>query len=78
VFIAAPLKSIVHVARKAGLKTHRRGCIVVDEYGETKMKGVFAAGASTSVLKDIIPPCIGDGAKVAASLRMYYLKKSDQ
>lgn len=78
VFIAAPLKSIVHVARKAGLKTHRRGCIIVDEYGQTNIEGVFAAGACTSVLKDIIPPCIGDGAKVAAGVRIYYLTKSDQ
>jgi len=71
VFIAGSPKNIVHVLGRSGIRTHKRGCIVVDECGSTNVKGIFAAGACTSVLKDIIPPCIGDGAKIAAAVRLY-------
>jgi len=75
VFIAGNLKNIVKLARRIGIKTHRKGCIIVDKYGRTNIEGVFAAGACTSVLKDIVPSCIGDGAKTAAAIRMFLLEK---
>ena len=75
VFIVGPLKNIVKTIRRSGIKTHRRGCIMVDQYGRTNVEGIFAAGACTSVLKDIVPACIGDGAKTAAATRMFLLKR---
>jgi len=77
IFIDGSQKNIIHVLRRAGIKTHKRGCIVVDECSSTNVKGVFAAGACTSVLKDIIPPCVGDGAKTAAAVWLYLTKQKE-
>ena len=75
IFIASPLKNIVQIVRKIGIETHQRGCIIVDQYGRTNIEGFFAAGACTSVLKDIIPSCVGEGARVATTAYMFLSKK---
>jgi thioredoxin reductase len=71
VFVVADVKPFVSVLRKAGIKTHRLGCVVVDEFGRTNIEGVFAAGGCTSTIKDLVPPCIGDGATIAIQSRLY-------
>lgn len=71
VFVVAGIKPFVSVLRKAGIATHRQGCVVVDEFGRTNINGVFAAGGCASTVKDIIPACIGDGTAVATCVRLY-------
>jgi thioredoxin reductase (NADPH) len=71
VFVVAGVKPFVSVLRKAGIKTHRLGCVVVDEFGRTNIEGIFAAGSCASTIKDLIPPCIGDGATIAIQARLY-------
>jgi len=71
VFVVASVKPFVSVLRKAGIKTHRLGCVMVDEFGRTNIEGVFAAGGCASTIKDLVPPCIGDGATIAIQARLY-------
>jgi len=71
VFVVAGVKSFVSALRDNGLKTHRQGCIIVDEFGKTNVEGVFATGGCASTVKDIIPACVGDGAAVATCARLY-------
>ncbi len=71
IFVVGGVKSFVSVLRKARLKMHRLGCVIVDEFGRTNIDGVFAAGGCASTVRDIIPPCIGDGAYVATCARLY-------
>ena len=71
IFVVAGVKSFVSVMQKAGIKTHRLGCVVVDEFGRTNIDGVFAAGSCASTIKDLVPPCIGDGATIAIQARLY-------
>jgi len=71
VFAVGGVKPFVSVLQKAGLKTHRLGCVVVDEFGRTNVKGVFAAGGCASTVKDIIPACVGDGTNVATCVRLF-------
>jgi len=71
VFVVADVKPFVSVLRKAGIATHRQGCVVVDEFGRTNIDGVFAAGGCASTVKDIIPACVGDGTTVATCVRLY-------
>lgn len=71
VFVVGGVKPFVSVLRNAGLKTHRQGCVVVDDLGRTNVEGVFAAGGCASTVKDIIPACVGDGAAVATCARLY-------
>jgi len=71
VFVVAGVKPFVSVLQDAGIKTHRQGCIIVDEFGKTNVEGVFAAGGCASTVKDIIPACVGDGAAVATCARLY-------
>jgi len=71
VFVVGGVKPFVAVLQKAGVKTHRLGCVVVDEFGRTNINGVFAAGGCASTIKDIIPPCVGDGATVATCARLF-------
>jgi len=71
VFVVAGVKPFVSVLRKAGIATHRQGCVVVDEFGRTNIEGVFAAGGCASTVKDIIPACVGDGTTVAPCARLY-------
>lgn len=75
ILIVGGVKPFVSVLRKAGIKTHRQGCIVTDRFGRTNVKGVFAAGGCASTVKDIIPACIGDGATVATCARLYLAYK---
>jgi thioredoxin reductase (NADPH) len=75
VIIIGKLKPIVEILRKQGVKTHRQGCIVVDQHGRTNVDGVFATGPCTSVCKVGIPLCVGEGTNVAASVRFYLLKQ---
>jgi len=71
VLVVAGIKPFVSVLRKAGIRTHRQGCIIVDEFGRTNVDGVFATGGCASTVKDIIPACVGDGAAVATCARLY-------
>jgi len=71
VFVVAGVKPFVSVLRKAGIATHRQGCVVIDEFGRTNIDGVFAAGGCASTVKDIIPACVGDGTHVATCVRLY-------
>jgi len=71
VFAIGGVKPFVSVLQKAGIKTHRLGCVVVDEFGRTNVKGVFAAGGCALTVKDIIPACVGDGTSVATCVRLF-------
>lgn len=71
IFVVGGIKPFVSVLRNAGIKTHRQGCIIVDEFGKTNVEGVFATGGCASTLKDLIPACVGDGATVATRARLY-------
>lgn len=71
VFVVGGVKPFVSVLQKAGIKTHRLGCVIVDEFGRTNIEGVFAAGGCASTVRDIIPVCIGNGAYVATCVRLY-------
>jgi thioredoxin reductase (NADPH) len=71
IFAVAGTRPFISVLKNAGIKTHRQGCILVDEYGKTNTEGVFAAGGCASTVKDIIPACVGDGTAVATRARLY-------
>lgn len=71
VFVVGGVKPFVSVVRKAGIKTHRMGCVLVDEFGRTNIRGVFAAGGCASTVRDIIPACVGDGTNVATCVRLF-------
>ena len=71
ILVIAGVKPFASVLRGAGIKTHRQGCIVVDEFGRTNVEGVFATGGCTSTVKDLIPACVGDGTTVATCARLY-------
>ena len=71
IFVVGGVKPFVSVLRNAGLKTHRQGCVIVDDLGRTNLKGVFATGGCASTVKDLIPACVGDGATVATCARLY-------
>jgi len=71
ILVIAGVKPFVSVLRNAGMKTHRQGCIIVDELGKTNVEGVFAAGGCASTVRDMIPACVGDGTTVATCARLY-------
>jgi thioredoxin reductase (NADPH) len=71
ILVIAGVRPFVSVLRKAGIKTHRQGCVIVDEFGKTNIEGVFATGGCASTVKDIIPACVGDGTTVATCARLY-------
>ena len=71
IFVVAGVKPFVSVLRRAGIKIHRLGCVVVDEFGRTNIEGVFAAGGCASTIKDLVPSCVGDGATIAIQARLY-------
>ena len=71
VFVVAGVKPFVSVLRNAGIKTHRQGCIIADEFGRTNIEGVFAAGGCRSTVGDLVPGCVGDGVTVATCARLY-------
>jgi thioredoxin reductase (NADPH) len=71
VFAVGGVKPFVSALRNAGLKTHRQGCVVADEFGRTSVEGVFAAGGCASTVGDIVPACVGDGTTVATCARLY-------
>jgi thioredoxin reductase len=75
VVVISKLKPITKLLRREGVKTHRQGCIIVDEHGRTNIDGVFAAGPCTSVCKIGVPLCVGEGANVAAIARFYLLRE---
>jgi thioredoxin reductase (NADPH) len=71
VFAVGGVRPFVSALRNAGLKTHRQGCVVADEFGRTSVEGVFAAGGCASTVGDIVPACVGDGTTVATCARLY-------
>jgi thioredoxin reductase (NADPH) len=71
VFVVGGVKPFVSVLRNAGIKTHRQGCVVADEFGRTNVEGVFAAGGCRSTVGDLVPACVGDGVAVATCARLY-------
>jgi thioredoxin reductase (NADPH) len=76
ILVIAGVKPFILVLRKAGIKTHKQGCIIVDEFGMTSIEGVFATGGCASTVKDMIPACIGDGTTVATCARLYLAYES--
>ena len=78
IFVVAGVKPFASVLRRAGIETHRLGCVAVDDFGRTDIKGVFAAGSCASTTKDLVPSCVGDGATIAIEARLYisYILKS--
>jgi thioredoxin reductase (NADPH) len=71
VFVVAGVKPFISVLRNAGIKTHRQGCIVTDQFGRTSVEGVFAAGGCASTVGDLVPGCVGDGVTAATCARLY-------
>jgi thioredoxin reductase (NADPH) len=71
ILVIAGVKPFVSILRNAGLKTHRQGCVIVDELGRTNIEGVFATGGCASTIKDMVPACVGDGTTVATCARLY-------
>jgi thioredoxin reductase len=71
ILVIGGIKPFVSLLHNAGIKTHRQGCIIVDKFGRTNIKGVFAVGGCASTVKDIIPACVGDGATAATCARLY-------
>lgn len=71
ILVVSPTVPFVSILRKAGIKTHKAGCIAVDEFGRTNIEGIYAAGSASSTLKDIIPSCVGDGTTIAACVCLY-------
>lgn len=75
VVVIGELKPIIKILRKEGVKTHRQGCIIVDEHGMTNIDGVFAAGPCTSVCKTGVPRAVGEGSNVANTTRLYLTRR---
>jgi thioredoxin reductase (NADPH) len=71
IFVVAGVKPFVQVLQNAGIKTHRQGCVIADQFGRTNVEGVFATGGCASTVKDMIPACVGDGTTVATCARLY-------
>jgi thioredoxin reductase (NADPH) len=71
VCVVSPSTPFIPVLQKAGIATHPAGCIAVDQFGRTDIKGIFAAGSCASTTKDIVPACVGDGTMVAAYACLY-------
>jgi thioredoxin reductase (NADPH) len=71
VLVVGGVKPFVSVLRNAGIKTHRQGCAVTDEFGRTSVEGVFATGGCASTVGDLVPACAGNGATVATCARLY-------
>jgi len=71
IFVVAGVKPFVSVLRRAGIETHRLGCVVVDDFGGTNIEGVFAAGSCASTTKDLVPSRVGEGATIAFEARLY-------
>jgi len=76
ILVVSPVVPFVSVLRKAGIATHRAGCITVDEFGRTNIEGIYAAGSCASMTKDIIPSCVGDGTTIAACVCLYVKNKT--
>lgn len=68
-FIAPGTASSASIARKLGIEI-KDNRIVVNERGETDLKGVFAAGESTGNNKQIAI-CVGEGCNAALSAIKY-------
>jgi thioredoxin reductase len=71
VCVVSPSTPFIPVLQKAGIATHPAGCIAVDQFGRTDIKGIFADGSCASTTKDIVPACVGDGTMVAAYACLY-------
>jgi thioredoxin reductase (NADPH) len=76
ILVVSPVVPFVSVLRKAGIATHRAGCITANEFGRTNIEGIYAAGSCASTMKDIIPSCVGDGTTVAACACLYVKNKT--
>jgi len=57
------------MVRQAGIRTHRPGCIVVDEQMQTNLEGAYAVGSCASRSTQTTYSCVdeGTGAGIAAS-----------
>jgi thioredoxin reductase (NADPH) len=74
--VVSPSTPFVFALQRAGIATHQAGCVVVDQFGRTNTRGIFAAGSCASIAKDIIPSCIGDGTAVAAYTCLYIMNET--
>lgn len=61
----------------SGLETTRKGCLVVDEYGQTTREGVFAGGDAVSGAATVIQ-AMGAGKKCAQSIDRYLKNKKGE
>lgn len=76
ILVVSSVIPFVSVLRKAGIATHRAGCIAVDELGRTNIENVYDAGSCSSTTKDMIPSCVGDRTTIAACTCLYVKNKS--
>ena len=60
------------------VELNRVGEIVIDERGQTKLPGVFAAGDATTVPFKQIVIAAGDGAKAALSAFDYLIRSGQE
>ncbi|MBN2334049.1 FAD-dependent oxidoreductase [Candidatus Bathyarchaeota archaeon] len=58
------------ILKEAGIETDRGGCIIVDENGETNIKGIYAAGDCSCKGMQIVT-ATGMGAKAALAAMKY-------
>jgi len=78
ILVVSAVVPFVSVLRKAGIATHRAGCIAIDEFGRTNFEGIYATGSCASTIKDIIPSCVGDGTTIAACACLYVKNKTSR
>lgn len=71
VFFALGAVPMTEIMRKAGLETHERGCIIVDNMQKTSVDGVFAAGDCTCNSLFQVVTAVGQGAIAATSAYNY-------
>ena len=67
--VPAPMRQRSPLAEALGLELAPGGTIVVDELGRTSVPGVFAAGDVAGTVQ-MVPAAMGDGARVAAQVRL--------
>jgi len=70
VFISLGWVPTTEIVKKAGIDTDESGCIKVDRYQRTNVKGVFAAGDCTCGGMQVVTAA-GEGAMAASSALKY-------
>jgi len=73
VFIALGGVPMTAIVQKAGIKTDRNGCLMVDRHQHTNVRGVFAAGDCTCGGMQVVTAA-GEGAMAAMKASTYFRK----